>query len=600
LSIGITIGSKSVAGPYNEAVPEDATHGQAEPGTDPESERTAGGGPNRAVGKALTTWLARDRYVALTIFVCALVLRAFHLHALSIHDPFYTIASVDGAVYDAWARELVAGDWRGDGVLFLGPLYPMFMASVYSIFGPSLPAVKMIQVVLGALSCVLVWGLAREIFGRRIAALTGLASILYGMHVFYGGTTMIVNLQVPLVVGLAWASIRALHDPTYRGWALCGLLLGLSALARQTVLLLAPVLALWVLFGMKGDYSFGQRFAFGSTFGVVICLLVLPFTIKNYVVGDDLVLLNSTGGANFYMGNQRNADGTWQIPSIGWNVRVDNPRTMRDAFTGVAERETGRSLKPSEVSSYWQGRGVDEIRADPFKWIRLEFRKAALFVNAHEVWNNRSVEVSKRASWVLRLPLVSFGLIAPFALLGLILTAGRWREFLPVHGAIGAYLIASLLFFVLSRYRMPATFLMLPFAAFAAFELAGLLRTRAWAPFAIRAVAIILLGLFVHLPLVNEDRMHMAWYNLGNKYRELERWDEAINAYQTSLEENPQSISTHNNIAIAFELGGRSEEAIRAWQQVEALGQRIRSARHIDRAKRHLRTLQQAAEPAPL
>ena len=114
MSIGITIGSKSVAGSYNQAVHEDATHGRAEPGT--ESERTAGGGPNRAVGNALTTWLARDRSVALTIFVCALVLRAFHLHALSIHDPFYTIASVDGAVYDAWARELVAGDWRGDGV----------------------------------------------------------------------------------------------------------------------------------------------------------------------------------------------------------------------------------------------------------------------------------------------------------------------------------------------------------------------------------------------------------------------------------------------------------------------------------------------------
>ena len=593
------IDSNPAAGSYNEIVPEDATHSRTEPKA-LENARAGASATGQGEANPLDQWLSSDRSVALAIFACAFILRALHLHALSIHDPFYTIASVDGAVYDEWARELAAGNWRGEGVLFLGPLYPIFMAAIYSLFGASLPAVKMVQVVLGAVSCVLVWGLAKELFDRRVAALTGFASILYGMHVFYGGTTMIVNLQVPLIVGLAWAAIRALRRPTFGGWALCGLLLGLSALARQTALLVAPVLALWVLFGMRGEDSFGRRFAFGSTFGIVICALIFPFTIKNYVVGDDLVLLNSTGGANFYMGNQSHADGTWQIPSIGWNARVDNPRTMRDAFTGIAERETGQALKPSEVSSYWFGRGIDEIRADPLRWARLEFRKAALFVNAHEVWNNRSVEVSKHFSWVLRLPLLSFGFVAPFALLGLILTAGRWRELLPVHAVIGAYLIAALLFFVLSRYRMPATFLMLPFAAFGGFELVRLLRERAWAPLAIRALALVLLATLVHLPLVNENRMHMAWYNLGNKYRELERWDEAVSAYRASLEENPRSISTYNNLALAFELGGRRQEAILAWQQVEALGHRIQSARHVERAKRHVRELENASETAPV
>ncbi|HIE61178.1 MAG TPA: hypothetical protein EYQ02_05830 [Microbacterium sp.] len=465
------------------------------------------------------------------------------------------------------------------------------MACVYALFGASLTALKAVQAVIGAGTCVLVWGLTRELFDRRVAALAGAISVVYSMHVFYGGTVMIVNLQVPLVIGLVWASLCALRRPSIPIWASCGLLLGLSALARQTVLLLAPVLALWILFGMPGPYSFARRFAFGTAFGVVILALVLPFTVRNYVVGDDLVLLNSTGGANFYMGNQRGADGTWQLPSIGTRTRVDNPRAMRDAFTKAAESATGRPLKPSEVSSYWLGRGMDEVRADWTRWLRLEARKFGLFWNAYEIWNNRSLEVSKRFSWVLQMPLVSFGVVAPLGLLGLFLTARRWRELVPVHATIACYLASALLFFVLSRYRLPATVLLIPFAAFAVVELIGRLRLRELRMNASVITLLLAATLFVHLPLANENRMHMAYYNLGNKYRELERWDEAVAAYRDSLAEIPGAISTQNNLALTLELAGRRDEAIEAWvtvgESAAVLGDRSR----MERAARHLAKL---------
>jgi len=532
-----------------------------------------------------------DRRTVALLFLVALGLRLFHLREIQLHDPFFTIASVDGAIYDAWAKEILAGDWLGDGVLFLGPLYPAFMAAVYALFGMSLPALKAVQAVIGAGACVLVWGLARELFDRRVALLAGAIAAFYGMHVFYGGTVMIVNLQVPLVVGLVWAALRALRRPTLPGWALCGLLLGLSALARQTILLLAPIVALWILFGMAGPLSFGRRFAFGATFGVVILALILPFSVRNYVAGGDLVLLNSTGGANFYMGNQAAADGTWQVPSIGSKHRVDNPRAMRDAFQRAAEDATGRSLKPSETSSYWLSRGMDEIRADPARWLRLEARKFGLFWNTFEVWNNRSVEVSKRFSSVLRMPLLTFGVLAPFALLGLGLTARRWREFVPIHGAIASYLASALIFFVLSRYRLPATVLLIPFAAFAVVDLMDCLRIRAFRASATRALAIVALAFLVHLPLANENRMHMAYYNLGNKYRELERWEEAVEAYRDSLAENPRAISTQNNLALTFELAGRRDEAIEAWMAVGQMATSNRDRSRMERAARHLTAL---------
>jgi tetratricopeptide (TPR) repeat protein len=88
--------------------------------------------------------------------------------------------------------------------------------------------------------------------------------------------------------------------------------------------------------------------------------------------------------------------------------------------------------------------------------------------------------------------------------------------------------------------------------------------------------------------------MHMAWYNLGNKYRELERWDEAIEAYRRSLALVPGAVSTHNNLALAYELGGRREEAIREWQIVAELGRRQRDRGRVERAERHLEALRGA------
>ena len=545
-----------------------------------------------AIAKAESAAESRNaRWAALALFVLALGLRLLHLREIGIHDPFYEIPSVDGAIYDAWAREILAGDWKGEGVLFLGPLYPIFLAIVYAVFGESLAALKGIQALLGAFTCVLVWGLARELFDHRVAALSGLLAACHRMLIFYGGTVMIVNLQVPLVVGLVWALVRTIRRPHVAGFALCGLLLGLSALARQTVLLVAPLVVLWIAFGLGNEVPVASRWRFAAAFGAMIALLILPFTIRNYVVGGDLVLLNSTGGANFYMGNQRRADGTWQVPSLGQRTRVDNPNEMRRAFARAAEQAEGRPLKPSEISSHWIGRGLAEIAADPVRWIGLELRKLGLFVNAYEVWNNRSVDVSKHFSWLLRLPLVSFGLIAPLGLLGLVVTRDRWRRFVPVYGAIGAYLASALLFFVLSRYRLPATVLFVPFAAAALVTGLDRLRQRDTRFLAIHTVLGTLFAIIVHWPLASENRMHMAYYNLGNKYRELERWDEAVAAYRESLAANPMAISTHNNMAVALEFAGDDEEAIEAWKVVGVMAMRAGDQMRMDRAARHLRDL---------
>ncbi len=82
----------------------------------------------------------RDVLVVGAIFLVALVVRALHFREVALFDPYYALPTVDDLQYDAWARRLAAGEGFPDGVLYLGPGYPLFMAAVYALFGASLPA----------------------------------------------------------------------------------------------------------------------------------------------------------------------------------------------------------------------------------------------------------------------------------------------------------------------------------------------------------------------------------------------------------------------------------------------------------------------------
>ena len=152
------------------------------------------------------------------ILLAAAALRIAHLREIAAHDPFFALHDVDSALYDAWARRILAGLAPDDGVLFLGPLYAYFMALVYAIGGATPAAVKAVQCALGVASVALVGLLARECFDRRTALVAAAIAAGYEMLIFYSGTLLVVNIQVPLVLLLVWLSVRALRDPTPVRW----------------------------------------------------------------------------------------------------------------------------------------------------------------------------------------------------------------------------------------------------------------------------------------------------------------------------------------------------------------------------------------------
>ncbi len=551
------------------------------------------------LGRPRFSGLGREGLALASILLGALALRLLQLQQIHRNDPFFALPAVDGKVYHEWALALAGGDWLGREVFFLGPLYPYFLGVLYALApaGQEILTAKLVQSLLGVATCALVWRLGRRLFDARVGLLAAGMTAVYGMLLFYEGTLMLVNLLVPLTLALILALVSAHERPGLLRWLLVGGLLGLCALARQNVLLFGPLALGWLLWDLRERATLARRLAWAAALGLGTLLAVSPATLRNYAVSGEVVLINAAGAAPFYTGNNPRADGTFKVAEPFPRELAGDPVEQVAAYRAYAERALGRPLSASEVSDYWVGRGLAWIVAHPGDWLRLELRKLALFVNHHEAANNRQKRLSELFSWVLRLPLLGFGFVAPLGLLGLGLTTRHARRLVPVYGMIAVYLATALLFFVLSRYRMPIVPLLIVFAAAAVFELLERARAGRRRALALAGVALAALAVVVHLPLRQVD-LSTSYYNLGNRYRQLQRWDLAIASYERAIDENPGYLSAYNNLAGVHERrGGDRAAAIRTWEIVLQIATQRRLGVYIERASRHLRELRAGRQP---
>src|SRR4030095_13980060 len=97
-----------------------------------------------------------------------------------------------------------------------------------------------------------------------------------------------------------------------------------------------------------------------------------------------------------------------------------------------------------EVSSYWTGRALDFIAREPRRWLGLLGRKAALFVNRGALGDADDQYTYGDWSTVLALlnPFLTFGLLVPLAVAGIVLAWGRASVRLPI-ALLGIYTLTG-------------------------------------------------------------------------------------------------------------------------------------------------------------
>src|SRR5262249_26221819 len=99
---------------------------------------------------------------ALWIFLTALAVRLVHVWQMR-GSPFFSVLLGDSRGYDEWARRIAGGEWIGTDGFYQAPLYPYMLGAIYAVAGRHLLLVRVVQAVIGSLSCVFL-ALATERF----------------------------------------------------------------------------------------------------------------------------------------------------------------------------------------------------------------------------------------------------------------------------------------------------------------------------------------------------------------------------------------------------------------------------------------------------
>lgn len=498
----------------------------------------------------------KEFFFLVFVFSFSLILRLIYLLQIQA-NPHFNVPTMDPLYHDVWAQNIAGGNWIGSSVFFRAPFYPYFLALVYKVFGHGYFIPRLIQHVVGAFSCILVYLVAKRLYNRSTAIIASLIASTYGILIYFEAELLLDSLLVFFDTLLILYLLKTEESPKWYRWLLGGMILGLSAMTRPNILFCVPFILIWIYLRFKGKIRMKSVLTYGVIFLLGVILLVAPVTLRNYLVGKDLVLIASQGGINFYLGNNPRADGMSAVfYGADWQYQD---------FQFAAQKEAGKALKPSEISNFYYKKGLDFILHQPGKSSRLLLKKLYLFWNKFEISNNQDIYFFRRYSSLATILPLGFWLIAPLALTGILISFWERRKiFLPFIFVI-CYMITVVLFFVPARFRLPVIPFLIIFASFAIHWLVcRLLRKK------FMSLLIFLIILIPFFLLTNSNFYHLsagnfssARFSLGNVYLKKGDFEKALEEYNAALEEESYPTRAHLNKGIIFFRLGDYDEAER-------------------------------------
>jgi len=526
------------------------------------------------------------------VFMLALVLRLIYLKQITATPIFHGLV-VDAEKFDGLALTILGGDFTHKEFIYLNPLYPFFLSIIYFIAGHSQFSVLCTQAVMDSLSCILLYYCASTLFNKAVGIIAAITYACYGLAIFYTGTI----LAPTLVIFLSLAFIASLLPGEKRKpstFFISGILFGLVVAARPNVILFLFFLPLWFFTALKNKLGISRSIRLLSLFLVGFLAVMSLITLRNYSIEKSVSPFSVQGGINFYIGNNPEATGTFMSP----HGLSSSPIKQVKTSIRYAEKQSGETLTPSQASRYWLSQGLTFIKNNPLDAFSLSMTKWAFLWRKEELPLNIDYSLSRTFLPIFRLPFFTFGIIAPFALLGIILSLKRKKEIVLVLLFMVSLALSITIFFITARYRMPLVPFLIICSSYALYSLGEMLRAKETKGVTICVTVLIVSFFGIHYdftfftrpsPAKHYSNLGMVYnrqgksdealsvlnralsidpycveahFNLGNVYREQGAFNEAIDCYRKTLQINPDFAEAHNNLGMTYGKKGLLDEAI--------------------------------------
>jgi len=274
------------------------------------------------------------------------------------------------------------------------------------------------------------------------------------------------------------------------------------------------------------------------------------------------------GGVNFYIGNNPRATGTYVPLSPGKQV----PAYERTEPIRLAEKEMRKHLSPYEVSNFWLRKSLNWAKKNPSDFLKLQAKKIQMFWSWYEWPDAVDYYYVKQTSFIYNLPLLEFGSISLLALIGLWFVRRRLFVFFPVLLFLFMWMASTVVFFLFSRYRLPAVPGLVLIGALAVESIFA-----SWNQNRRQSVIILgLVGLALVAPLFvnHEPKQDLVSYNLALVYEKMGDTALAEKYYKDAYSINPHDFLSCINLGNLAAEEKRWAEALEWYKKAEVIEKR--------------------------
>ncbi len=305
-----------------------------------------------SLAAGLTAWVMRPGRFS---WLAAIVLVGVLLRLLWVWI-FPAVPASDGATYLQLATRLSMGQpYEMAGTLaYWPPGYPLLLAPFIWAFGSGREMIIGVNLGLFLATLLVVFGIGQALAGEAVGRVATLIVALWPTHVAMTGLPEKEYVVILIVTSVILLLYRRPKIPHW--WALpAGMILGFGALIQPSLLLLPLAVIL-------ADLLQGRRFVTMTARVLMLILgmavVVSPWTIRNYHVFDEFVLISTNGGSVLY--------------------RANNPlATGGDTKAGEIDLSPYSELEANalgaDLAKVW-------IRENPLPFLRLALEKQILFL----------------------------------------------------------------------------------------------------------------------------------------------------------------------------------------------------------------------------
>jgi 4-amino-4-deoxy-L-arabinose transferase-like glycosyltransferase len=215
---------------------------------------------------------------------------------------------MDVASYEMYGNKILES-----GILSISayhpPAYPLLIALVYKIFSQKIFYVYLAQAILGMFITLFIYLIARDSFSKKAGLISSAVSLLYWPLTLYSGILMSEILFIFLTLSGIYLFFKGLDTEKVIYFAACGISIALSSLTRSINLLLLFIIPLSYMFCIIKN----RKYFFRNTiiFIISFCITIAPWALRNYFKFHKVILVDTLGGINLYVGNNDRARGLY-------------------------------------------------------------------------------------------------------------------------------------------------------------------------------------------------------------------------------------------------------------------------------------------------